>query len=515
MSPATLRMPWLLLGGSLILDPTTVTFLASTAVAWTLAGWAALARTRGDPQRVRFLAFFVLTMTASLVATVAGDPITFFFAYSVLGLAAYPLIVYERTSRAVRTARWYVVFMIAGEGAVLAATLLLTDASGASAFPAGIASVGVSILVLVGFGVKCGVPGLHAWMPATYAAAPWPVAAALAGGTVGVGILGFMRFGLATPGSTVTPHVWIALGTAGAVFGVVRGLVRREPERILAYSSVSQMGVALAVLGFGAESGADATSLSLAIGAFVGHHALAKTSLFVGVGAVRGGTRVGGRRDHPVLVAMVAIPALALAGVPLTSGALAKGAMVGAVGGAGLDRFLQLSSAGTTLLMLHFFATVLRITRAGGRARPRTKVVIAPWAFSVATVVIGVWAWPPFRSMATHALDLSVILHAVPPLATGGVAWALFAAAGWKGTRRVSLADRTARRVGSMADRWLESRREVRPELRHLPVAVRRAARHIAARGESRVATLDRRVGTWTLTGTLFMGLLLVLRALL
>ncbi|MDH3207470.1 MAG: proton-conducting transporter membrane subunit [Gemmatimonadota bacterium] len=515
MNGPPLELPWLVLGGTLTFDGVALVFLASTALAWTSAGWAALLYMRNDPQRGRFMAFFALAMASSLLAAIAGDPITFFLAYSVLGLAAYPLVAHRRTNRAVRTARWYLVFMLGGEGALLAAILLAADTSGASTFPVAIASVGVSILVALGLGVKCGVPGLHVWMPATYAAAPWPAAVALAGGTVGVGVLGFLRFGLVTPSSAVSHDVWIVLGATGAVLGVVRGLVRREPERILAYSSVSQMGVALAVLGFGAAGGADTTSLALAVAAFVAHHALAKASLFMGVGAVRGGTALGGRRDHPVLIAMVAIPALALAGAPLTSGALAKSAITSAVGSPELDCFLLVSSAATAALMLHFLASLVRMSRAGDAARSLGGSVMAPWWLSVMAVALGAWVWPAFRSMAADALRPSVIMNGVPPLAIGALMWAALALGGWKGTRRVSIVDRTAGRVGSGLSGWIESRREVRPDLSHLSAGTRRKARYLTARGVAAVATLDRRVGTWTLTGSLLLGLVLALRVLL
>jgi formate hydrogenlyase subunit 3/multisubunit Na+/H+ antiporter MnhD subunit len=515
MTGPTIHVPWLMLGGRLTLDPPALAFLSSTALVWALAGWAAFLHTRDDPGRRRFLAFFSLTMGSSLLATVAGDPLTFFLAYSVLGLAAYPLIVHRRSLRAVRTARWYLAFMIAGEGALLAAILLASDGHEAVGFPVALTSVVVSVLVLVGLGVKCGVPGLHSWMPATYEVAPWPVAAALAGGTVGVGILGFMRFGLAAPRSAVSPGVWVGIGTAGLALGVVRGLVRREPERILAYSSVSQMGIALAVLGFGAAVSADATRLALAVSAFVAHHALAKASLFLGVGAMRAGTTLRGRRDHPILIAMVALPALALAGAPLSSGALAKGAMSGAVGAAGLDRLLLASSAATTVLMLHFLGTVVRMAREDGPARVGPETVMMPWSSSVAAVALGIWTWPAFRSMAAHLLEPHAILQGTLALLGGAVVWAGLTATGWRGTGRISLADRAARRVAATVDRWVASRREVRPALRHLPAETRRGARRLAARGEAAVATLDRRVGTWTLTGTLFLGLLLVLRILL
>jgi formate hydrogenlyase subunit 3/multisubunit Na+/H+ antiporter MnhD subunit len=370
----------------------------------------------------------------------------------------------------------------------------------------------MAALVLVGVGVKSGVPGLHSWMPAAYSAAPNAAAAALAGGTISVGILGFLRLGVGAQPTGLPSLAWLGIGVAGAIFGVARGLVQREPERILAYSSVSQMGMALAALAFGSLVAAEASAVSVAMAAFLFHHALAKASLFLGVGAVRGGVKVGGRADHPIILAMLSLPALALAGLPFTSGAIAKGALVDAIPTQGLDVLLLAASAGTTALMLHFVVTVRDLSRVeAGRGTPGWGLR-GPWFTSVAVAAVGVWLWPDFRVAAAHALRPAAVWHGLPPLVAGGLAWAFARRAGWRGTRRISLGERAAYALAVWWGDWSVRRREVRPRLRHLPADVRRRARHLVSAAEGGVGLLDSRVGTWTLTGTLFIALLLALR---
>lgn len=510
MNGLVVELPWLILGGRLVFDALSIPLLVAAALIWGLTGWAATRPQARLARRASFVGPFVVTGAASLLVTVAGDALTFFLAYSVMGLVAYPLVAARRTSRAVRTARWYVAFMLLGEGALLGALLLAAAASsGGVGFPALDGGL-MAALVLVGLGVKSGIPGLHGWMPAAYAVTPSAAAAALAGGTISVGILGFVRFGVGSPTSGLLPEVWVGVGALGVVFGVVRGLVRREPERILAYSSVSQMGLALGALGLAARSGAPAPAVSTAMAAFLFHHALAKASLFLGVGAVREGVTVGGRPDHPLVLVMMSLPALALAGLPLTSGAVAKVALADAIATPELDALLFAASAGTTVLMLHFIGTVRDMTRTG---RPATRrLQTGPWIASVVTVAGAIWLWPDFRTASAHALQLSAVAHALPPFFAGALTWAIVRRAGWKGTRRTSLAERTARVFTLRLGEWSGRRREVRPRLRHLPADVRRHARHVVGRAERAVELLDTRVGTWTLTGTLFVMLLIALR---
>jgi formate hydrogenlyase subunit 3/multisubunit Na+/H+ antiporter MnhD subunit len=349
-------------------------------------------------------------------------------------------------------------------------------------------------------------------MPAVYSATPNALAAAIAGGTISVRIVGLVRFGVGTSAGGLLPGVWMAVGVAGAAFGVVRGLVRREPERILAFSTVSQMGMALGVLGFAARSGTPAPVVIAAVAVFLFHHALAKTSLFLGVGAVREGVTVGGRPDHPMILAMLFLPALALAGLPLTSGAVAKGALAEAIATPGLDTFLLAASAGTTALMLHFVATLRDMALSGARRRRRERPHMGPWVASVVAVASATWLWPDFRLPVTHALRPDTMLHAVPPLLIGAMVWVLVRGVGWKGTRHTSVTERAARTLTIRWDAWTVRNREVRPRLRHLPADVRRRARHLGIAVEGAVELLDSRVGTWTLTGTLFVVLLLALR---
>jgi NADH:ubiquinone oxidoreductase subunit 5 (subunit L)/multisubunit Na+/H+ antiporter MnhA subunit len=148
-----------------------------------------------------------------------------------------------------------------------------------------------------------------------------------------------------------------ALGLFTAYYGALAGLAQCESKAVLAYSSVSQMGLMTLAIGLGLAYPAQWTALSAALLIYMAHHALVKGGLFIGAGLVR----------HPMapmvarLVAVVlSLGALALAGAPWTGGLVAKlalkhsAALVVAPWSAALPALLALSSALTALLMLRF-----------------------------------------------------------------------------------------------------------------------------------------------------------------
>jgi formate hydrogenlyase subunit 3/multisubunit Na+/H+ antiporter MnhD subunit len=168
-------------------------------------------------------------------------------------------------------------------------------------------------------------------MPLAHAAAPVPASAVLSGAVVKVGIIGLIRF---LPLSEAAPDWGFVLTVAGfvtAFYAVAMGLTQRHPKAVLAYSSVSQMGVVAAVLGMGLAAGDAKAGMAAAF--YASHHVLVKGALFLAVGVIAA--------SGPARRAVVLVPAmllcLGLGGLPLTGGAIAKYAVkdqldVGVVG---------------------------------------------------------------------------------------------------------------------------------------------------------------------------------------
>ena len=238
--------------------------------------------------------------------------------------------------------------------AVPSGSLAIRDA--VAALPAAPWRDAALALLLLGFGLKIGlVPG-HVWMPLAYTAAPIPAAAALSGAAVKAGVIGLIRF---LPFGTAMPGWGEALAAAGlfsAFYGVAIGLTQDNPKTVLAYSSVSQMGLLAAALGMGWAAGDSGAVTSVSFAA--AHHVLVKGALFFAIG-VAAASRP---RLWPVLLP-AAVLALGLGGLPLTGGALAKLALKPELGKGFAGALAALAAAGSILLMLHFLRRLAALPR--------------------------------------------------------------------------------------------------------------------------------------------------------
>ena len=112
---------------------------------------------------------------------------------------------------------------------------------------------------------------LHVWMPLTYSAAPIPAAAVLSGAAVKAGVIGLIRF---LPFDTALPgwgEALAAVGLFSAFYGVAIGITQPNPKTVLAYSSVSQMGLLAACSAWGLPAGDDERALAAAFYATASH----------------------------------------------------------------------------------------------------------------------------------------------------------------------------------------------------------------------------------------------------
>ena len=398
-----LSLPWLLLGTELGLDETGRVFLFFSSLLWLVASLYGFRDTATGHQGKRFRVFFLLAMAGNLGLIVAQDLLSFYLGFTLMGLAAYGLIAHPATRRARRAARRYLVWTIAGELLVFVAVVMLALQHGGLMIFSVLSSSPPSelavALLFAGFGIKLALPGLHFWLPQAYAVTPATAVAVLSGAMIKAGLLGWLRFlppghgELAGWGQTL-----IIMGLVGTFFGVVLGLLQQQPRLLLGYSSISKMGVL--TLGMGAMLAWPETApvLVSALALYAAHHALVKGGLFLGLGLVeRGGLR-------PWLQAGLAFLAIALAGAPLTSGALAKSVLTASLPAEAsyLVSLLALSAFGTTLLMARFLWLVWSApTRANASHRVET---ILAWS-----LLLGLIAAAPFVIAKTGQLSANLV----------------------------------------------------------------------------------------------------------
>lgn len=364
-----LRAPGLFTSLMVGVDPVGRPFLLLTALLWSLTGLHAHTYMKHDARRGTFTAFLLATGAGNIGATLAQDAFGFYLFFALMTFAAFGLVVHTRTHAALFAGRIYIIMAVLGEALLLAGLLAVvgvsSDASFAritAAFTAFERPAPVAALLLFGFGVKAGLLPLHLWLPLAHPVAPTPASALLSGAMIKVGVLGWLRFlplgELPLPGLGA---LTLGLGAAATFYAAAVGVMQAEPKTVLAYSSVSQMGFLTMGIGAALIMPAAAPLLVFAVVVYALHHAFAKAALFLAIGIVPAAAR--GRRVWPWL-AVTAVPALALAGAPLTSGALAKLALKDALGElpgpwpGRIDLILAAAAVGTTLLMARYLATL-------------------------------------------------------------------------------------------------------------------------------------------------------------
>lgn len=407
------------------IDRPSALLLGCAALLWSAAGAYASAYLGRQPGAVGFAVWWLITLAGSLWVFLANDLVSFYLAFAMVSLAAFGLVVHDGTERARRAGAVYLFLTVLGEVCLLLGFALLAAAAPGDslaladvlpALPEARARSLIVALLLAGFGLKAGLVPLHVWLPLAHPAAPMPASAVLSGAIIKAGIIGLIRF-LPGDGGVADWGIAIAaLGFVTAFWGVAVGVTQSNPKTVLAYSSISQMGVVAAALGIGLAAGAEPLGAAF----YASHHVLAKGALFLGVGVAA----ASGQRWAWVVLAPALMLALGFGGLPFTGGALAKAAVKDTLGAGLVGVLASLSAIGSTLLMLHFVRR-LATTLAADRAARAPAGLLLPWLVMATGAVVLPWALYP--GDVSDVLDAKGLWAGLWPVLVGG---ALFAALG-------------------------------------------------------------------------------------
>jgi len=388
-----LDLPWLLLGVNLELDPTGQSFLLFSALLWLFAALYAELGAEAAARNGRFRLFFLLSMAGNMLLILAADMMTFYSGFALMGLAAYGMIAQRRSQRARHAGRVYLAWTLTGELALFSAVVLLSADIGSQHF-ANLRDYhypGITVALLVfGFGIKLALPGLHFWLPMTYANAPTAAAAVLSGPLISAGLLGWLRF---LPPGAEGLAAWAGplqlIGISGMLLGTWLGLLQSNPRALLGCSSILKMGVITAVFGTALGHPQAAAGILAALSLYALHHMLVKGALFLGVGEWQ---RAGAT---PWVLAGLGVLALALMGAPLSGGAAAKIELKQATAGLpeNLGLLLLLSALATALLLGRFFWLITR--RSGSLADRDVRPAALVWL-----MLIPLALWLPFSPLS-------------------------------------------------------------------------------------------------------------------
>ncbi len=246
--------------------------------------------------------FNAMLLSTTLVVT-AGNLWLFLIGWELLALTAYCLVSFEHEVPETRQAGvLYFIMSHIDAACIILGFLLLFQASGDYGF-ASLHDIGPKmapglrdtafVLFLVGFGIKAGIVPLHIWLPAAHPVAPSNVSAFMSGVILKMGIYGFTRVCFDFLG---TPPLWwgatvLTIGTVSAVLGVLYALMEHDLKRVLAYSSIENIGIILMGLGaalmFLHTGHPLLATLALVAGLYHAlNHASFKGLLFLGAGAV-------------------------------------------------------------------------------------------------------------------------------------------------------------------------------------------------------------------------------------
>jgi hydrogenase-4 component B len=285
-----------------------------------------------------YLFFSLLTASMALVVT-AGNLIAFMVSWEIMSLSSFFLVVYNYEAEENRKAGYlYFVFTQVGAMFILAAFGLIHAHSGnfgfgdAAALPDTVKIV-VFVLAFIGFGSKAGVFPFHIWLPHAHPAAPSHISAVMSGVMIKTGIYGIIRmYVLLDSHSALFGHFVLIAGIITGILGIVYALGQQDLKRLLAYSSVENIGIILIGIGIG-MLGVAADKPVMAILGFAGgllhvlNHAIYKSMLFMGAGMVlhKTGTRtidqLGGLiKKMKITGSAFLIGSLAISGLPPLNG---------------------------------------------------------------------------------------------------------------------------------------------------------------------------------------------------
>jgi formate hydrogenlyase subunit 3/multisubunit Na+/H+ antiporter MnhD subunit len=251
--------------------------------------------------------FFNLLVSSMALLVIARNGILFLFAWEVMAIASFFLVVADHEKAEVRNAGWtYLVAAHVGTAFLLTFFSLLGREADSLDFdrfavigatvPSTTATL-VFLLAVVGFGVKAGFVPFHIWLPQAHPVAPSHVSALMSGVMIKMGVYGILR----TLTFFETPPAWwgialVVVGLASGLLAALMALSERDLKRLLAYSSIENVGIIGLAMGiglWGLSMGSSVVALLGFAGALlhVLNHAVFKGLLFLSAGAVVNATR--------------------------------------------------------------------------------------------------------------------------------------------------------------------------------------------------------------------------------
>ena len=314
-------------------------------------------------EKYHILILTLLTGATGMVLT--GDIFNLFVFFEILSLSSYALTGYNRDRGGTEAAIKYLIQGSIGSAFILIGIALLYGITGTlnmADIAAHIAGADPTLLfmamslLIVGFGVEAAIFPLNAWLPDAHSSAPSSVSAILSGIAIETGAYAVARIVYTVFDSHGIMLILAILGVITLLLGEMSAFRQKSDiKRLLAYSSIGQMGLIMLAFGIASDAGVFAALFQLV------SHTLAKALLFLASGYIiyRVGSKklsalAGLGRKMPFTGAMIAVAVLSLVGVPPFAGFMSKFSIVRAA-------LAQHSATYTGLIVLVLLATVIEV----------------------------------------------------------------------------------------------------------------------------------------------------------
>ena len=359
--------------------------------------------------------------SASMLGLVWADSIwTLFVFWELTSITSFLLVGHKHTDPATQIAARRALMITAAGGLVLLAGLVLVgDGNLAVGLRdlrplTGTAGTVAGVLVLIGAATKSAQVPFHVWLPGAMSA-PTPVSAYLHSATmVKAGVIAVALFGPSLGETSAWTPLGVTFGLVSMAWGAIGALRQVDAKLILAWGTISQLGLMIALLSYGSPKAIFA-ALSILVA-----HAVFKAALFMVVGEidVRTGTRdvrelAGLWRSMPIAFAVALVSSLSMAGVPPMLGFPTKEAAIeAALGASGWERVVLLCGIVGGSVLTVAYTTRFMITAFGPGPNP---TVVAPRrpAITIATSVLGLGSVVGFIALGgvtTIVRDAAVLL---------------------------------------------------------------------------------------------------------
>ncbi len=324
-----------LLGFNLALDKTSLALLLAAGLVGATAlcaGWTLIGR---DDQRLNYLSLLLISLTGINGIALTTDLFSLYVFIEVVAVTSFILIALFKDRDALEGAFKYLIMSVVASALMLSAVSFYLIAAGGTSFalirhavatPGSFLPQAALLLFLCGLFIKGGLVPFHGWLPDAYMTAPAPVSIFLAGVvTKASGIFTLIRLVRVVGLNPHLSEVLLFIGALSIVAGALAALGQKDLKRLLAYSSISQMGYIICSLATGSALGVTAALFHFF------NHAVFKSQLFVNAAAVEAqtGTRdmdkLGGLAEKmPVTGTTSVIASLSTAGVPPLAGFWSK-----------------------------------------------------------------------------------------------------------------------------------------------------------------------------------------------